>query len=387
MRIVIVGGGIMGASAAWWLTRGPTPPAIAVIERDPSLAQSATMLSAASIRMQFTLAENVRMSQFGWQFLSDAQATLGEDVGLRTRGYLVLASDAGAQTLRDSVAMQNAEGAATALLDPAAVTRRFPWISAEGVALAALGETEGWFDPAAFHRGLKRGAQAAGAIWHAGTATGFVHTAGRLSGVELIGADGTPQVLPADLIINAAGPRGGEVAGWAGVDLPVRPDIRTVVRLTAPESQAICAESPLIFDTSGVWMRPEGSGFISGAPSPVQPDDPWDLTPDWPLFEDTIWPSLAARIPTFERLRMAGAWAGPYDWNAVDQNGLIGFHPGCDALFHICGFSGHGLQHAPAAGRALAELVLTGRFQTLDLSALAADRLALGREMHELAVI
>ncbi|MEM9047656.1 MAG: FAD-binding oxidoreductase [Pseudomonadota bacterium] len=383
MRIVIIGGGIMGASVAWWLSRGENRPHVTVLERAPDLASSATMLSAASIRQQFSLAENVRLSRFGWDFLSNATETLGEDVGLRRRGYLILASEQGADALRDSVAIQHAEGAQTRLLDPAALTAQFPWIAADGIALAALGVDEGWFDPASLHRGFKRGAQAAGVVWRAGEASALQHRSGQIAAVQT--DDGVS--IPADLVVNAAGPRGGAVAAMAGIAMPVRPDIRTVFRLTSPNAQLIRQASPLTVDISGVWMRPEGDGFISGAASAVQPADPWALEPDWALFEDMIWPALAARIPAFERLRMAGAWAGPYDWNAVDQNGLIGFHPGCSNLCHICGFSGHGLQQAPAAGRAVAELVLTGAYRSIDLSALGADRLAEGREMREQAII
>ncbi|RMH47123.1 MAG: FAD-binding oxidoreductase [Alphaproteobacteria bacterium] len=384
MHVVIIGGGIMGASTAWWLTRRPDPPGVTVVEPDPALKRSATMLSAGGIRQQFSKPDNVRASAFGWWFLSRARELLGEDVGLRRRGYLILAGPAEADALARAVAMQRAEGAATELLTPGAIAARFPWLSVAGVAAGAIGRDEGWFDPAALHRGLKRGAQAAGARWIRAEASGFEVEAGRIGAVLL--ADGGR--LHCDAAVNAAGPRAGQVAAWAGIALPVRPDIRTVFHLTAPDSAAIAAAAPLIVDPAGVWVRPEGAGFIAGAASARQPDDPWSLPVDWNLFEARIWPVLARRVPAFERLRVAGAWAGPYDWNEVDQDGILGADPACPNLFHITGFSGHGLQHAPAAGRALAAMILPGTDPGApELAGLDIARLRAGSARAETAII
>ncbi|HEU0223317.1 MAG TPA: FAD-binding oxidoreductase [Paracoccaceae bacterium] len=383
MRILIIGGGIMGASLAWWLTRGEKPPEVTVLERDLTLAKSSTMLSAASIRQQFSTPENIRLSRFGWDFLMRAGETLGEDVSLRRRGYLVLAGPEGAEALRQNVAVQQAEGAATALLAPGEIAARFPWLSVEGIALGALGRDEGWFDPAALHRGLMRGAKARGAAWMEGEAVGIPVRAGRVQGVRLASGE----TLPAEVVVNAAGARAGEVAAMAGQHLPVRPDIRTVFHLTSPDANAIRDSGPLLVDPSGFWMRPEGQGFLAGMESAGQPEDPWSLPIDWPLFDESLWPLLAARVPHFERLRVAGAWAGPYDWNDWDQNALLGADPACPNLFHVAGFSGHGLQQAPCIGRAMAELILTGAWRAIELSAFEVTRIARGRRVVERRVI
>ena len=139
-----------------------------------------------------------------------------------------------------------------------------------------------------------------------------------------------------------------------------------------------------------MWVRPEGRGFITSYSPPEAEDgpaDPADFEPDHGLFEATLWPVLAGRIPAFERLKVTGAWAGHYDYNSLDQNAVIGPDPGLPNLLYANGFSGHGLQHAPGVGRAIAELIMEGRFATLDLSVFGYERIAEGRPLFETNVI
>ena len=149
------------------------------------------------------------------------------------------------------------------------------------------------------------------------------------------------------------------------------------------------APFPLLIDTSGVWCRPEGNGFICG----FSPDDGdtadhgADFEVDWGLFDEVLWPALAHRVPAFESIRPGRAWAGHYDMNLFDHNAIVGRVPGLDGMLIACGFSGHGLQQAPAVGRGLAELIAHGRFTTLDLSDFAYDRIPAGRPLLERNVI
>ena len=191
--------------------------------------------------------------------------------------------------------------------------------------------------------------------------------------------------MPCDAVVNAAGPWAARVAAMAGVELPVRARARSVFVLASPAS---LPGSPLVIDPSGFWLRPEGRHFITGAP-PRQGEDTDDrpLVADHSLFDEVIWPALAARIPAFEELRVLNAWAGYYEYNTIDQNGIVGAHPEIANLYFANGFSGHGIQQSPAVGRGIAELILHGGYCTLDLSALGFERLREGRPLIERNVI
>jgi FAD-dependent oxidoreductase domain-containing protein 1 len=383
--VVIVGGGAVGSAVAWFLAAEPDfDGSIAVIERDFTYARAATTLSAASIRQQFSTPENIRMSRFGLRFFAELEQRFGADgdIGFREGGYLLLASADGRHVLERNHAVQRAEGADVALLDPASLTERFPWISADGVAIGSLGLSgEGWFDAHALLQILRRGARAAGVTYIEGEVTDIRRAGGRIAGVDLPGG----RRLDCGALVNAAGPQAGRVAALAGVGLPVEPRKRSVFVFDCRQR---VAGMPLMVDTTGVWCRPEGEVFITGISPPADRDPPTDdLDVDYALFEEVVWPALAARVPVFEAIKLVRAWAGHYDYNTLDQNAVIGRHPEIANLYFANGFSGHGLQQAPAAGRAVAELVAHGRFATLDLSVFGYERIAGQQPVHELAVI
>jgi glycine/D-amino acid oxidase-like deaminating enzyme len=172
----------------------------------------------------------------------------------------------------------------------------------------------------------------------------------------------------------------------AGVDLPVFARRRTVFKLSCPTP---LPTTPLVIDASGVWFRTEGDGFLAGW-SPGEHDrDPDDLPleAELTLFEERLWPALAARVPAFEALRVQSAWAGYYEVHPLDHNAILGPHPQRPNLLFANGFSGHGLQHAPAAGRGIAEQVLEGGYQTLDLSPLGFERVLRQLPFRERAII
>src|SRR5690606_33932557 len=148
------------------------------------------------------------------------------------------------------------------------------------------------------------------------------------------------------------------------------------------------ANVPMVFDTTGAWIRPEGEGFICGIAPPADddPDAADDFEPAHALLEAAVWPALAHRIPALERLRLESAWAGHYEVNTLDHNGIVGPHDEIPNLIFATGFSGHGVMHAPATGRGVAELVTRGRFETIDLSPLGYGRIRAGAPLHERSV-
>lgn len=381
--VVIVGGAAVGSAIAYFLTHDLAfGGSIAVIERDPTYARAATTLSAASIRQQFSTPENIRMSRFGVGFFRDLKARFGTDadISFRERGYLLLASEDGEATLAANHAVQQTEGADIVLMDGQALADNFRWLKTSDLALGAFGQTgEGWFDAHSLLTLLRNAARAKGVRYIHGEVTGIERAGRRIAAVAL--ADGTRTSCGA--LINAAGPQAGDVAALAGVALPVEPRKRCVFVVAC---RTPLPGMPLMVDPTGVWIRPEGEVYICGV-SPAEDPRATDFEVDYSQFEEIVWPMLAHRVPAMEALKLQRAWAGHYDYNTLDQNAVIGRHPDVANFIFANGFSGHGLQQSPAAGRAVAELVTHGRFVSLDLSLFGYERVAEGRAVRELNVI
>ena len=386
-EVAIVGGGAVGAAIAYFLKAVEKfPGRVVLIERDPTFARAATTLSCSSIRQQFSTAENIRLSRFGLEFLRGMKARFGADAdpALHESGYMILAPVGSEAILEENYRTQVSEGAPVVLLDRDALKKRAPWLSMDGIAAATLGLSgEGWFDSNALLKTLRAGARAAGAELMTAEVIGIVAEKDRVVAIRL--ADGSR--LQCGTLVNAAGASAGRLAALAGRPLPVEPRKRSVFVLDAPDAPK---DMPLVSDPSGVWARPEGAGFMAGYSPPESEDgpaDPDDFDVDHGIFEEHLWPALAHRIPAFERLKVTGSWAGHYDYNSLDQNAVVGFDPMLRNFIYANGFSGHGLQQAPAVGRAVAELIVHGRYRTIDLGVFGYERIAAGRPLVERNVI
>jgi FAD-dependent oxidoreductase domain-containing protein 1 len=384
--VIIIGGAIAGSSIAYYLREEGFSGSIALIERDPQFSRSATTLSCASIRQQFSIPENIRLSQFTLSLFRrlEEEFGAGSDIGFREKGYLILAGEDGLPVLRSNHAVQEAEGTDIVLEDPAALKKRFPWLSIEGIAAGAFGRTgEGWFDAHAMLMLFRKALRSRNVDFITAEVSGIKRKGGRASAVLLSGGER----LEAGTIVNAAGPSAGKVAAMAGLVLPVEPRKRSVFVFEARER---FDDMPLLVDPSGIYVRPEGAMYITGGAEfeetdRIPGDD--DFEPDWTLFEDVIWPVLAVRIPAFEAIKPGRAWAGHYDYNTLDQNAVIGPHPEVENFIFANGFSGHGLQQAPAVGKAIAELLVHGGYRTVDCSAFGYQRIVENRPFRELNVI
>ncbi len=387
--MVIVGGAIIGSSIATFLASRPDfDGRIVIVERDPSFRTSSTTLSAASIRLQFSTALNIDISRFGVDLIKHPDRYLavdGEvpDFDFVENGYLFLATHAGLKALEHNHALQRAHDVPVQLLSPSELSDRFNWLHTDDLAGGSLGlADEGWFDAYALLQGFRRKARSLGVEERVGEVTALERDGDSIRGVHL--ADGS--FLGAEWVVNAAGPRAAEVAAMAGLELPVRPRKRNVYHVEAPIS---LGAAPLTVDPSGVYFRPEGPTYIAGfSPRPGDADpDTLDLGTDRAPFESFVWPTLARRVPAFDRLRLLDTWAGHYEVNTLDANAIIGPHPEVTNLVFANGFSGHGLQQAPAVGRAVAEWIATGAYETLDLRPLGYERITRGTQIPELNVI
>lgn len=393
MHVVIVGGGVMGAATAWHLAKYHGAQ-VTVLERDASYAQASSALSACAIRQQFSTSINILVSQASLAFYRDIGVTLATpddtpDIGLVEPGYLYLAATSdGATVLREQVALQASHAVTTALLDKDALAARYPWMQVDDVILGSLGMStatsgEGWFDGYAAMQAFRKAAIAEGAVFVEAEAMGFETTGARVTAVGT--RDGARYA--GDAFVIAAGAWSSKVAAQLGVELPVAARKRDVF---AFEADADLRDGPLLIDPSGVWMRPEkarGQFLCGSPPRDGDPDDvPLDRV-DHGLFEEHIWPILAARIPAFDALRVTSSWAGYYEMNDFDHNGLVGALTPWANAYTACGFSGHGLQQAPAVGCGLAELIATGAYRTLDLTPFSVDRIAADAPLLERNVI
>ncbi|WP_186056712.1 NAD(P)/FAD-dependent oxidoreductase [Burkholderia gladioli] len=387
-RIVIIGGGVIGSAVAYFLRAADPSVAVTVIERDPTYARSSSALSAASIRQQFSTPLSIRMSLFGIAFLRELGERLAIDgarpsIDLHEGGYLFLATPAGEATLRENHALQLAEGAQIRYLEREALAAGFPWLNVEDLAAGCYGERgEGWFDGYGLVQALRKKAQSLGARYLASEAVDLVREGRRIT--HVVSADGERHAC--DTVVNAAGAWARRIAELAGVEIPVFARRRSIFNVSSPARLERC---PLLIDPGGVYFRPEGRTYLCGT-SPAPDRDPDDLPldeVDHALFDEVIWPTLAHRVPGFEALRVENCWSGYYEYNVFDHNAIIGYHPEVENCIFANGFSGHGLQQGPATGRGVSELILHGRYTTLDLSELDWTRVLENRPIVEKNVV
>jgi len=380
----------MGAALAYWLTRLSPASRVVLVEPDPGFARASSSRSASSIRQQFSCPENVQLSQFGMRFLREAHTHLAIDgemphLGLHQGGYLYLANEHQAPALAALHEEQVALGVRTALLDRSALRAQFPWLACDDLALGRLGlEGEGWFDGPALHRALLAKARQQGAqLVHDRVEEAQDPTSIRLA---------SGAVWRCAHFVNAAGAWAGALAQASGIRLEVQPARRTVFVLSCPTP---LPAMPLLIDPSGFWIRPEGRFFLlgfpprSGMPAASVPEEATQLpmeealAPQWQELDEEAWTLLAARLPALAAMRIESAWAGYYDMHLLDHNAVIGAHPEKPHFHFLCGFSGHGMQHAPGAALALAEQILEGRSRSFALQALGYPRVVRNEPYRE----
>lgn len=427
--IAIIGGGVMGSSIAYWLKQKvPHAITVTVVEKDPSVNQnsllmgqyagSSTALSVGGIRQQFSLEENIQMSLFGADFLRNIKKHLTveghdpPDICFSPYGYLFLATEKGAAQLEENSTLQNKLGARNELLSPNKLKQKFPWLNTDNIALGCHGlENEGWFDPWCLLSALKKKAISLGVEYVSGEVVGFDFKEqpdlimegvefGSYESVDKIVVrknNGEVRTIKFGIVIIAAGASSRKVAEMARIGtrkgllsfpLPVEPRKRYVYCFNCKNGPGL--NTPLVVDPSGVYFRREGfaGNYICGR-SPSYEDEPSidNLDVDYNYFDTHLWPELAARVPAFESLKVNNAWAGFYEYNTFDENGIIGPHPYYHNLYIAAGFSGHGIQQAPAVGRSMMEMILEGGFRTIDLRRMSFDRLLSDKPIFEQNIV
>jgi FAD-dependent oxidoreductase domain-containing protein 1 len=386
--VVIVGGAVIGSSLAYHLAqREDFFGRVVVIEADPAYEICASARSAASIRQQFSSAINIDISLYGIQFLREIGATLavGDDkpaIDLNEGGYLFLATPDKSHILQENHKLQQELGADIGYFDQSGLSEKFPWLNVSDLTAGCHGLSgEGWFDGYGLMQAFRKKARSLGVAYLAAKAE---LTRNRIADWEVKLSTG--ETLSTPIVVNCAGASGGaDICKQVGLDVPIASKKRCVFTFDCRDE---LENFPLLIDPTGTYVRPEGTGYICGsAPPPDQDPDCADFEVDYSLFEEHIWPTLAARIPAFEAIKPGPAWAGTYDMNLFDHNAFVGGVRELDGFYLALGFSGHGLQQSPAVGRGLAELIATGTYQTLDLSPLSIERLSTGTPLIEKNVV
>jgi glycine/D-amino acid oxidase-like deaminating enzyme len=381
-EVVIIGGGIVGSSIAYHLTAAGCKD-ILVIERETAQGKGSTGKSMGGVRAQFSTPVNIQMSLYSIPFYASFDERLGYPAGYRPQGYLFCATHEKHLTyLRANYEKQVAMGLKNVRLIAADEIRsQFPQLRSDDIVGGSFCSTDGFVDPYSAMIGFMSWAADRGAkLWKNTQVTGI-----KLDGKGIAEVETTRGPVATRKVVNAAGPWAAAVAGMADVDLPVEP-LRRMLVPTEPFDQ-FPHTAPMIIDMSnGFHFRPESLGFLLAWNDPEE--TPGYKTDFEPAFIEKILTRAANRVPIFENLAVnpKRAWAGLYEMTP-DHHPILGEAPGVPGFFLANGFSGHGVMHAPATGKILSDLILTGKCDLVDTALLGLSRFAEGRMIEETAVL
>jgi glycine/D-amino acid oxidase-like deaminating enzyme len=383
--VVVIGGGVIGCSVAHFIEEMAPATAVAVIERDSTYEFASTPRASGGCRVQFTTPENVEMSRFSIDFIKSFASTMSvegrpADVSWVEGGYLFIVPPELVESLEANVARQLTMGCRVDLLTPGELKARWPSMSVEDLGAGAHTRHDGWCDPNSLLWGFRRKAASRGVAFVNGRVTAIHHTRTRATGVVL--EDGSRIV--AENVVNAAGAWAGEVAAMAGMHLPVSP-MKRYEHYFTPGSPM--EQLPYVKDVARLAFRSEGKGFSGGLVDGSQQRG-FDFTVDHDYFERVVWPAVAHRFPPLEAAKCHRTWSGLYEECELDGNPIIGrWNHGLANLYTVAGFSGHGMMHAPAAGRGIAELLIEGGYRSIDLTRLGYERVEQGDPYPETGIL
>lgn len=362
---VIIGGGVMGASSAYHLAKRGMKN-IVLLERDKFFGTGSTGKCAGGIRHQFSTVVNIELSLHSIKMLEDFEREMGQALDLKQFGYLILlSSEEEVSVFKKSIALQNANGVASRLLNVDEIAARVPSLNLEGIIAASFYERDGTADPSGVVQGYIKGAREEGVkLFTEISVTAILSDDGKILGVETNqGRINTP------LVINAAGAWAGKIGDMAAVPLPITPERQQIV-VTNPLPE-LPNDFPFVIDfKQRLYFHQEGKGLLTGQ-SMVGRAPSFDETVDKDWTVEHLGNAIE-RLPLLEKASVMTQWAGLYE-NTPDAHPIIG-KAGKEGFYVIAGFSGHGFMHGPIAGLLLAEQILDGEAKTVDISELAFER-------------
>ncbi|MGA9773643.1 MAG: FAD-binding oxidoreductase [Blastocatellia bacterium] len=380
--VVIIGGGIVGSSVAYHLAEAGCSNVL-IIEREERQGMGSTAKSMGGVRSQFATEINIRMSLYSVDFFSKFEEVTGHTAGYKPHGYLFVATEARhLDYLKANLKRQQACG----LQNVEMVTREdiikvVPQMMADDVLGGSFCPTDGFVDPYSVMTGFAKRARAHGArTWLETEVTAIEIDRAGVAGVET--ARG---YVSTRAVVNAAGPWAQVVARLAGVEIPVSPLRRQVVKTEA--FHQLPARLPMVIDmSSGFHFRREGESFLLAWPDE---EETFGYRTDFDYgFIEKILTRAVNRVPEFAdaKVNPSRCWAGMYEMTP-DHHAIIGRAPGVEGLYLANGFGGHGVMHSPATGRVVSELILHGQSRFIDASSLRAERFAEGKLLEETAVL
>lgn len=371
--IIIIGGGVIGSSVAYNLLRDGYTGQVTVFEKDIIYEYSSTPRSAGGIRQLFTTAINIQISRYSLQkyktFPEDmAIGNERAEIDFKQRGYLFLAKNKELQQLEQQSLLQQKFGVPSELLTKEELLTIIPELTIDDLNGGLYCGEDGYLDPYSVMQGYARKAKQLGAEYIYETIDSINQDGNKVTGVKLANGD----IHKAPIVINCAGPWAPALSEKMDLPLPIVPLKRQIIQFDIAEP--LINDLPLTVDPTGVYFRHEGASLIAGYSEAVEPgiDFKWKRS----FFLEQLWPILGHRISNFERAKISSGWAGMYSYNTEDQNAIIGQHPQLNGYYIACGFSGHGMQQAPAVGKGLSELIQLGKYETLDLTSLRFERFA-----------
>jgi len=374
--VVIVGGGVVGASAAYHLAAAGAGRVL-LLEREDALGTGSTGACAGGFRHQFSSEVNIRLSLASIPMILSFQETHGIPLDVQQDGYLFLVrGEASWRSFVAATELQRGLGVDARLLQPEEARALVPGISPDGLIGATFCPDDGIADPSGLTAGYATIARAAGAELRTGVDVSAILTDGaRVTGVET-----TVGRVSTNVVVNAAGPWAGPLAETCGVVLPLEPVPRNVV-VTGPFPGAPDRRTLVIDADTSFYFHREGPGVLMGMGSPKERAS-FDTTVDEALVADELVPTAVRVFPPLERAGVARMWAGLYEMTP-DRHPIIGRAADPAGLYLACGFSGHGFQHAPIVGKLLAEMILEGEARSVDVSGLSLERFARGDLVRE----
>lgn len=383
--VAVIGGGAIGAAVAYYLRAADPGVGVTVIERDPTYSLASTPRASGGVRRLFSLPENIELSNYSIPFFEsfpDAMAVDGvrAEIGFRKGGYLFIVPPAARDMLKANFETEQSHGCNVVWLEPDALKAKFPSMYVGDLGAAVHSPDDGWLDPHSVLMGFRNKARALGAEFVADEVTGMVRDASAVRAVKLKSGS----EIHATQFVNAAGAWAKDICAMLDFAVPIEPMRRFEHYF---ESEEPIEPLPYLKDPERLAFRPEGRGYSGGVPTLREPRG-YNFETDHSYFDEVVWPALAHRFPQFERTKCKNTLPGLYDQCELDGNVIIG--PGADGLgnFHmLAGFSGHGLMHAPGCGRAMAELILKGRYQTIDLSRFGWQRVVDNKPLPERGII